>query len=479
MSIKNTIFNEDYNLYHIIEPFLSKCIISIINFLQNEEKEENLGYYFARKEDIKLNSIADLIDKNADLDFLSENWNNDWQELSENGQHWNESYQNLLTSYQNIFISHDWGDLISPWQWDDIFCSDAGDDFTNEDYVKPKINIEQKTYKEVREVDSEKELVKSVGHNSRHLQFTHEDNKDWIRLILPTNPRRVEVEDLNRNFWVIGQSLSIICKFLFDDNSPLKSILNKCLKEITEQWENILYSWMDYYLLTGSKEHISLILDLPNDKYHPYRKFDDFDISNSTTDILTERFNFLLGKYPKSKISLLVRLRKKNYYYNHYSREEYPYYGYYNGEKWQWIPIHFGSNDTFPIDITNFNDTGYKNKAYGINIEEDIISYGQYGSSYPAAALRVIPSIIQNGGIPQIRFVINDAAGELVGIVSQGTPIKQYTGTFNSTSNIIQITKDEIEEPIADKTGSINKRDVVYPFYGGEVLTVGLTKVIR
>jgi hypothetical protein len=26
----------------------------------------------------------------------------------------------------------------------------------------------------------------------------------WIRLIMPKNTRRVEIEDLNRNFWVIA-----------------------------------------------------------------------------------------------------------------------------------------------------------------------------------------------------------------------------------------------------------------------------------
>jgi hypothetical protein len=29
-------------------------------------------------------------------------------------------------------------------------------------------------------------------------------SEDWIRLIMPRNSRRIKIEDLNRNFWVLG-----------------------------------------------------------------------------------------------------------------------------------------------------------------------------------------------------------------------------------------------------------------------------------
>mgnify|MGYP004419405303 CR=1 FL=1 len=49
---------------------------------------------------------------------------------------------------------------------------------------------------------------------------------------MPEYQRVVEVEDLNRNFWVIGQVLTGILSFLFDEESPLNGILNGILDEI-------------------------------------------------------------------------------------------------------------------------------------------------------------------------------------------------------------------------------------------------------
>jgi len=53
----------------------------------------------------------------------------------------------------------------------------------------------------------------------------------FLRLIMPKYLRRVEVEDLDRNFWVIAQSLAILGDYMFDKNSPLNDIIKRLLDE--------------------------------------------------------------------------------------------------------------------------------------------------------------------------------------------------------------------------------------------------------
>ena len=45
--------------------------------------------------------------------------------------------------------------------------------------------------------------------------------------------RRVEVEDLNRNFWVIGQNLSLLNKLVLDLDGPLVRTIKGLISEIT------------------------------------------------------------------------------------------------------------------------------------------------------------------------------------------------------------------------------------------------------
>ena len=49
---------------------------------------------------------------------------------------------------------------------------------------------------------------------------------------MPQYKRRVEVEDLNRNFWVIGQVLAGICIDIFDPNGPIGAMIKGLLNEI-------------------------------------------------------------------------------------------------------------------------------------------------------------------------------------------------------------------------------------------------------
>ena len=78
------------------------------------------------------------------------------------------------------------------------------------DPVNPFYNRNQteapRTYDQVRGEDK----INSVINNSLELQFTEDEQNNYLRLLMPMYTRRVEVEDLNRNFWVIGQAINFI-----------------------------------------------------------------------------------------------------------------------------------------------------------------------------------------------------------------------------------------------------------------------------
>lgn len=87
--------------------------------------------------------------------------------------------------------------------------NDAGNKFSGEPYVKPDTNDNNNTYEDVRGDD----LSTSAAKNSNNLQYTRDQTgEDYLRLLMPKYTRRVEVEDLNRNFWVIGQALNSVGK---------------------------------------------------------------------------------------------------------------------------------------------------------------------------------------------------------------------------------------------------------------------------
>jgi len=129
----------------------------------------------------------------------------------------------------------------------DVRRADAGFTFNaGGPWVKPQYNIDGETYKYVRGIDK----IISVLANDAELQFTRSANKEnenypkYLRLLMPKYLRYVEVEDLNRNFWVIGQTISAISAYLFSDDSPLKNGLKGALDEIAQLWENVFFLWL-------------------------------------------------------------------------------------------------------------------------------------------------------------------------------------------------------------------------------------------
>lgn len=89
------------------------------------------------------------------------------------------------------------------------YCADAGAQFgkpwevyEEKKWVKPWTNIDSDNYSEVRDEDK----IVPVLNTENKLQFTltQRITECVCRLLMPAYDRRVEVEDLNRNFWVIA-----------------------------------------------------------------------------------------------------------------------------------------------------------------------------------------------------------------------------------------------------------------------------------
>ena len=68
-------------------------------------------------------------------------------------------------------------------------------------------------------------------------------------LIMPQYKRRVEVEDLNRNFWVISQNLTILNKFMIGLQDGIGEIFKDIFSEIIGLWDNIYAIWKSIFYL--------------------------------------------------------------------------------------------------------------------------------------------------------------------------------------------------------------------------------------
>lgn len=214
-------------------------------------------------------------------------------------------------------------------------------------YVIPWWNADGKSYEEERGHD---QLTNTIERPNK-LQFTRNgeesqgDVNEWIRLLMPQYGRRVEIEDLNRNFWVISQVIAAISNYLFGDDCPIPKTLEGMTREISELWENVLYLWLG--IAATSQEQNNdvqvIVIPLPPRAEDHGRKFDMLDepelYSYKTTEeglVITipdeadfladiyKRIGYLSELYNKN-LCVIPYIRLDNYKHNHYAAEWYPY----------------------------------------------------------------------------------------------------------------------------------------------------------
>lgn len=185
--------------------------------------------------------------------------------------YWNQSLKNLSDKFKNFLkdIQYDDEGNISKEEVKIDFLHNAATE-TNK-YVKPFYNRNGENYLEARE-DENIEVL----NDYKKMDFTiyqslaQEINNCITRLIMPRYRRAVEIEDLDRNFWVIGQNLTLLNKLILDLGDLFGEDL---IAELCGLWDNIYRLWQAIFGLIdltdniNTNEKIRIILHIPVDGY--------------------------------------------------------------------------------------------------------------------------------------------------------------------------------------------------------------------
>ena len=243
----------------------SKRIKAVFDKLTKGDYQGKINEAYSDIEYSKIDEAADFpIDEGKLSNFLDE--------IGEPliNSYWNESISALYKYFKDSISKDDYEENKED-DWNKriklIKDANAGFSFLNDPYVKPDLNIDNDSYEDVRGDDK----IESVLQNSKNMQYTHTQEQidgkilnKYIRLLMPKYTRRVEVEDLNRNFWVIGQALGLMSAYLLDPESALNQILNAILNELGEIWNNIYELW-------------AIIGDLCGEIYNLWLKTDEIE----------------------------------------------------------------------------------------------------------------------------------------------------------------------------------------------------------
>lgn len=249
-------------------------------------------------------------------------------------------------------------------------------------WVIPWYNFDGETYSRVRGDDKR---VSALTDKNK-LDFTRLDESEsedhrWIRLLMPRYKRKVEVEDLNRNFWVIGQVLAGICADLFDDEGPIGGMIKGLLKEIAQLWENVVYLWAALALLSQKKfygvTHSEVIM-LPAETFLPYLTYDNFANGEFNPLAVTPKLEYLTRMYPEQNLMILPCIRLNNYEKNYYGEICIP--GVYaydrNDETWSVFSFECSTSQNFiQSGKLDFILLDYQDNIYGISEEEEKYKY--------------------------------------------------------------------------------------------------------
>lgn len=383
---------------------LLKLLQSETSPMEVEEKNSLFGF---------ITSTADLKDVEVGDKLYSELYST-LKEMIENDEQdsfWNESVYKLIKFFiekvqnkddkivENLDLGYVTIDMLKK--------ADAGNNFpgyrnNNPRWVFPWLNIDGEDYDEVRKHDEVLEILK----NYSKLQYTRRpDNDDtpeseilskWIRLLMPQYGRRVEVEDLNRNFWVITQTIAAISAYLFSEDSPLPKMLEGLLRETTEIWENIIYLWTGIAAISQNVESgvQTVVLPLQTRDNEHGRQYDNFDVDlksfanfdpsrdwyaydkddngyvkiargNNFDDEVIKRISYLTEQYADRNLCIVPYIRLENYKHNYYSGEWYPGVYMYNQLTKEWTAKQIKeAPETIPI--------GGESLVYKIESPEDL-----------------------------------------------------------------------------------------------------------
>lgn len=248
---------------------------------------------FLDSQDETINSLIQIIQSLCDAkDVEGEKLNTSelYQKIEDNADslsednYWNESIASLVKKIIQLFeLYEDDNKDDTPTIVDedehvittigDIRNANAANTFEPEEnislteWVKPFKNIDGKSYNEIRLHDQITEILSNpnkLDMTKKKQSDSSAENNDtsFISLILPRYGRRVEIEDLDRNFWTIAQIVDGMSNWIFE-TSPFSEILGKLIDETTQLWENVLYLWLQLALIQQKKSDETLPVITP------------------------------------------------------------------------------------------------------------------------------------------------------------------------------------------------------------------------
>ena len=213
----------------------------------------------------KLGSHLEGLYKSKITDLYNfDNWQDYYKSLTYSDNHvdtkgWNESVNDLY-DFMKVYFENNGLDptkFQTPQAWLQALKEANAKGTATGHYLDPTplVNLFNEIYKEERSDE--------IKMNVYHMDYTNEgeelssdagitsDGQTYnygeliayvVNLLMPQYRRRVEVEDLNKNFWVISQVLSILLNQVFGDDG-LEAILKGHMAEIMELWNNVKYLW--------------------------------------------------------------------------------------------------------------------------------------------------------------------------------------------------------------------------------------------
>ena len=389
----------------------------LANYLANEENQNELNHAFLRQGDLPsgvTKSVFKYITENIDLpdsDFntiFNQIVSSQSTTTPKQPDFWNRSMNDLINNVMTSFVN-------SPTKFPDIDtgnaekismegirAGNAGKSFTEAPWVENWTNTEGKNYDEVRGIDEDPKALR----NDQNIKFTRQGT-DYIKLLMPEYNRNVEVEDLNRNFWVIAQALTGISAFLFYKESPFVKTFKGLIDETIKLWENVLYLWLAFALCLQKRHYTTEdihteVVYLPVNEFQTDLKYDGFEMqigsnpndNDTLQGLIKNRLNEYAARYPENSLCIIPIIRYDNYEKNYFSSVYFP--GAYlldrNLSTHEWSYVKF-NNNIFKADMdfayTGLNSDNQLNKqlsAIGLAFDEyDRICYLENASAVNSA----------------------------------------------------------------------------------------------
>lgn len=474
-----------------------------------ESEKTRLGMRFG---DLNFDNITSVVHYIADNIDINAHNKDIFAQIANEHPEWNESINWLVNAYNTAIQKLKPSEVPSfeGATWQDFAKTDAGWNYNDlNDLVRPLKNIDKKSYRQVRDDLTQElttsnidtiphDIMPSAATDSAESQYTCKqstnENAFYTRLIMPKYSRRLELEDLNRNFWVIGQTLSGLCDILFpEDPYFFKDVLEGILNELPQLWENIAYLWIQL-AVNSQKPLITeiqvLFLPVYNDEIENYIKFDYFEktgrnISDLNFSEILEaaqnKFKSLTQQYKNINLFIVPEFRSLNKQHNYYSAAIYPGAIFYNINTDEWINIVSEDKNNCYINLTDKNDTIAKN-LMGTKIANHQYTFINNYQDVPMGSQGLFFGICRSNLDVDLTFSdngleINKFKIEFYDVshyLREDT--KRLIGNMTFTKNTLITTNDTINTSKNDTSAAISYNEpytvpITKGWYGGELLT--------